>query len=192
MRLTQAFRALRGQDPWRWHFYGFVEKYRAEDLERYGVLGQDGTACRDECGHLATVTFAGHNLLVNNGGARMLDLLIGAGGTVYGNTQSRVGVGDSATAATATDTALNAATNRYFKKPDATFPSRAAQILTWQSTYSTAVANFAWQEWGIDDAGVGTGDGTTPAGNLLNHKVISLGTKSSAAQWIFTVTGTVA
>ena len=57
---------------------------------------------------------------------------------------------------------------------DATFPSRASQTVTWQSSHTSGLSNFAWQEWGIDN---GTANSTTVVTPLLNHKVESLGTK---------------
>ena len=62
---------------------------------------------------------------------------------------------------------------------------------TFVATFGTTVGNFHWQEWGIDG---GTADGTavTSEGNttpgLVNHKIADLGTKTSAASWVFTVT----
>lgn len=131
------------------------------------------------------------NLLTTVGIARLGDLLIGAGGQAFNNANSRLGVGTSATAATIADTDLNGVvtTNRYWMTMDATFPSRAASVITWKATYGTAVANFAWAEWGID-AGTAAGTGAVTA-PLLNHKVTSLGTKASGATWVFTVTVTI-
>lgn len=119
------------------------------------------------------------NLLCNAGIQRMLDLLIAAGGQALDATHSRMGVGDSTTAATAADTDLGAAagsSHRQFVTMNATFPSRASQTNTWQADFTSGLANFAWQEWGID---AGTANGTTVTAPLLNHKVESLGTKAT-------------
>lgn len=128
------------------------------------------------------------NLLVNQGIQRTEDLLIAVVVQGYDNTHARIGTGNSATAAVATDTDLNAAAgsgNRQFQVMDATFPSRASQTLSFKATFTTGVGNYAWQEWMIDN---GTANGTTVTANALNHKVTSLGTKTSAAAWAFTVT----
>lgn len=128
------------------------------------------------------------NLLVNQGIQRFEDLLIAVAVQGYDNTHCRLGVGNSATAAGATDTDLTAAAgsgNRQFVVMDATFPSRASQTLSFKATHTTGLSNFAWQEWMIDN---GTANGTTVTANALNHKVTSLGTKTSAASWAFTVT----
>jgi hypothetical protein len=128
------------------------------------------------------------NLLLNAGITRMLNLLIGAGGTAFNNTNSRIGVGDSTTAAAATQTDLQAATNKYYMTMDATFPSVSGQTVTFKSTFGSAVANFAWQEWGIDN---GTTANTTGVAPMLNRRVTSMGTKASGATWVLTVTITV-
>lgn len=112
------------------------------------------------------------NLLVNNGIQIMEDALIGVGITAFSNANARIGVGDSTTAAAATQTDLQAATNKLRKAMDATFPSRAAQTLSFKSSFTAAEANFAWQEWGVFNAASG-------ATSMLNRKVESLGTKTT-------------
>lgn len=122
------------------------------------------------------------NILVNVGIQLLLDLLIGAGGTVYSNANARIGVGDSSTAAAAAQTDLQAATNKVRVAMDSTFPSRASQTLTFKATFGSGVANFAWQEWAIFNAASGS--------TMLNRKVESLGTKSGGS-WVLTCTITV-
>jgi hypothetical protein len=112
------------------------------------------------------------NLLVNNGIQIMLDALIGTGITAFSNANARIGVGDSSTAAAATQTDLQAATNKLRKAMDATFPSRANQTMSWKSSFTSGEANFAWAEWGIFNAASG-------ATSMLNRKVEALGTKST-------------
>jgi hypothetical protein len=112
------------------------------------------------------------NLLVTVGIQLLEDLLIGAGGTVYSNANARIGVGDSATAAAIGQIDLQAATNKIRVVMDATFPSRAGTTLSWKSSFTGAVANWAWQEWGIFN-------GNTANVGMLNRKVESLGTKAS-------------
>jgi hypothetical protein len=116
------------------------------------------------------------NLLLNAGIALLEDLLIGAGGTTYVNANARLGTGDSVTAAVASQTGLQAATNKLMQACDATFPSRAGQTLTFKTTFLTGAANWHWQEWVIDN-------GAT----ALNRKVEDLGTKVSGT-WALTVT----
>ena len=109
-------------------------------------------------------------------------LTVGAGGTTFNNANAYIGVGDSTTAFAATQTDLVAATNKLRKAMDATYPQVAANVMTFRSTFATGDANWAWQEWGVFNA--------ASAGTMLNRKVESLGTKTSAQTWQLTVTVT--
>lgn len=112
------------------------------------------------------------NLLVNNGIQLLLDAVIGTGITAFSNANARIGVGDSSTAAAASQTDLQAATNKLRKAMDATFPSRVAQTMSWKSSFTSGEANWAWNEWAIFNAASG-------ATSMLNRKVESLGTKTT-------------
>lgn len=158
--------APRKRDGWHFDVASWVEKWDDPDAWRRG-----------ESGLLSPPTPG--NLALNAGLALNLDLLIGAGGTAYNNTNARIGVGNSSTAAAATQTDLQDATAEW-KAMDATFPSRTNQTLTFRSTFTEAEANFAWNEWGIGNAAGG--------GTLLNRKVTSFGTKTVGAIWQLTVT----
>lgn len=74
--------------------------------------------------------------------------------------------------------------NSTMKAMDATYPTRATNINTFRATFSTAEANFAWNEWGITNT-TSTADANE---SLLNRKVEdpSLGTKTSAQSWQIT------
>ena len=105
--------------------------------------------------------------------------LVGEAFTAFNNANARIGVGDSSTAFAAGQTDLQAPANKLRKAMDAAYPSRAANVLTFRATFGTAEANFAWNEWGVFNAGA--------AGQMLNRKVESLGTKTSAQTWQLTV-----
>lgn len=105
---------------------------------------------------------------------------IGESVTAFTNANSYIGVGDSTTAFAATQTDLQAATNKTRKAMDATYPTRSANAITFRATFATGDANFAWQEWGVFNANA--------AGTMLNRKVESLGTKTSSSTWQLTVT----
>lgn len=109
--------------------------------------------------------------------------IIGETVTEFSNANAHLGVGDSTTAFAATQTDLQAATNKFRKAMEATYPTRATNVLTFRSLFSTAQANFAWEEWGTFNA--------SSAGTMLNRKVESLGTKTSAQSWQLTVDLTV-
>lgn len=68
------------------------------------------------------------------------------------------------------------------KAMDATYPSGASNVITFRSTFATTDANWAWQEWGVFN------NATNGSGTMLVRKVESLGTKTSAQTWQFTVT----
>lgn len=142
-----------------------------------------GVAPPDEC----EVIYG--NLLVNEGIARMLDLLIVAGGTGFNNANAYIGVGDTSTAAAATDTELLAtqnAANRFYKGMVATWPQRTSQTVDWKSDFTTTEANFAWNEWTVAaGATTSSGSGFLVGTTNLNRKVQSLGTKASGT-WTMT------
>jgi hypothetical protein len=129
------------------------------------------------------------NLLVIGGVSLLWQLAIGnraAGALEYlNNANARIGVGTSSTAEADTNTSL---TGSVFKAMDATYPLHTdstgtvgSKTITFRSTFASADANQAWNEWGIDN-------GT----RLLNRKVASNGTKASGQTWQFTVTVAIA
>lgn len=118
------------------------------------------------------------NLLLNEGIQELWDLAIAAGGTTaYNNANAEIGVGDSTTAAAATQTDLQAASNKLFKAMVATYPQRTNQTVAFRSDFTSGEANYAWEEWGIRN-------GNTRNKNL-NRKVENLGTKATGT-WTLT------
>lgn len=121
--------------------------------------------------------------LTNAGRDLIAAMLIGEATTDYTNANARLGVGDSTAVFAATQTDLQAATNKLRKGMEATYPSRATNVLTLRSLFATSEANFAWAEWGVfNDAAAGT---------MLCRKVEALGTKASTQSWQLTATITV-
>lgn len=104
--------------------------------------------------------------------------------TLYNAANAYIGAGDSSTAFAATQTDLQAATNKLRKGMDATYPTQAGNVLTFRATFGTAEANYAWNEWGVFNAASG--------GTMLNRKAEALGTKTSAQAWQITATVTLA
>ncbi len=103
--------------------------------------------------------------------------------TPLDNTNAYIGVGDSATAFNATQTDLQAATNKLRDGMEASYPITTTNVLDFRSLFTTGQANFAWAEWGTFNAAA--------AGTMLSRKVEALGTKTSAQSWQITVTLTV-
>lgn len=125
------------------------------------------------------------NILVNTGLTDIGNGLTSSGlATPYTNANANIGVGDSSTAAAVGQTDLQAATNKLRKVMDATYPTVSNGVYTFRSTFATSDANFAWQEWAVFNAAA--------AGRMLNRAVSSLGTKTSAQSWQFTITITIA
>jgi hypothetical protein len=143
----------------------------------------------------------GKDNLLLRGGADLLWLGLKAGltattgakNTYLNNAEAVIFVGNSNTAAANTQVDLQASSSRRFAKGmEATYPthttgdgSTAALNIAFRSVFSTAQANFAWEEWGVGNSTKST---APYPGRLLNRKVQSLGTKSTAATWTFTVT----
>lgn len=153
----------------RWKPQWRIEKYNGEESNPDNLY--------------ETQDFDG-NLLLNEGITQLLNLLVGAAGTNYSNANARIGVGDSATAATPTQTGLIAASNRFWRPMDATFPQVSGQIVSFRSTFGSAEANFAWNEFTI----VNTADDT---GQNLCRRVQAMGVKASGTTWVVTVSITI-
>lgn len=126
----------------------------------------------------------GQNLLLNAGINTMLTQLAGGAGTTYSNANARIGVGDSTTAAAASQTALQAASNKLLVAMDASFPTYgSSQQIVFRSSFTSGQANYAWQEFVVDNGGT--------ALVALNRLVSAQGTKTSGQTWQVTVTITV-
>lgn len=115
--------------------------------------------------------------LTNVGRNHIASGLIGGAVTDFTNANSYIGVGDSTNVFSATGTDLVAITNVLRKGMDPSYPvCVSGNILLFQSTFATSEANFAWQEWGVFN--------NSTTGVMLNRKVESLGTKTSAQSWV--------
>jgi hypothetical protein len=121
--------------------------------------------------------------LVNAARDQLCGLLLGEALTAWNNANAYLGVGDSTTAFANTQTDLQAATNKVRVAMMATYPSRSANALTFQSSFGSAVGNFAWQEVACFNAAAGA--------VMLFRFVQSLGTKASGSTWQLTVTETI-
>lgn len=131
------------------------------------------------------------NLLTYGGASVLWERVIGnTGVTSYANANAYLGVGDSTTAAAATQTDLVASTNKIYTAMDATYPlhtdgtSSGNASIQFRCTVGTGAGNYAWQEWGVFNA--------SSSGRMLQRKVESLGTKTSASTWQLLVTLTLA
>ena len=120
--------------------------------------------------------------LTNSGRDHIAKMVAGEVATPFDESNAYIAVGDGTTAFNAAQTDL-VGSNKFRKAVDSSYPQRTNNVITYRATYSTAQANFDWEEWGVaNDASVGV---------LLNRKVESLGTKNSNQTWQFTVELTV-
>jgi hypothetical protein len=119
------------------------------------------------------LTIAGRNFI--------RDAVFGNGSPVlFNNANARIAVGNGTTAFSSAQTDLVGAST-FRKGMDSGYPefSQGPNIARLRATYGTGEANFDWQEWLVANAGSG--------GVALNRKVESLGLKTSAQTWEFTV-----
>jgi hypothetical protein len=136
------------------------------------------------------------NELTNAGLTAITGLLLGLGGQAFtGTTQAAIGVGNSSTAFSLTDTAL---LGTAFYQVVAGAPSRTLGAMTASATFASGDANFAWNEWCWVTATSAITSGATlasiSAGTevMWNRKVASLGTKVAGAVWTLSSTVTLA
>jgi len=121
--------------------------------------------------------------LTNAGRDDIAKALMADSFTAFNNANARLGVGDSNAAFAAGQTDLQAASNKLRKAMEASYPQRAANVLTFRSLFGTSEANFAWEEWGVFNAGSG--------GTMVSRKVEALGTKANTQSWQLTTDLTV-
>ena len=141
-----------------------VEKYRSqEDFEagkRYEKVERRG------------------NILTDLGGNRVISLFAGAGGTAFDAANGKIAVGDSSTAASVGQTALQG-TNTLAHALDGGYPTISGRTLTARASFAAGEANFEWREWGLMIGSM-----------LVNRKTGTFGIKLSGAIWVATATVT--
>jgi hypothetical protein len=145
------------------HIQGLPLKYLLENFELLGALRIP------------------KNLLLNEGINLLWTLACGGAGTPWNNANAYIGVGDSTTTAVATQTGLQASTNKYYNPVDSGYPTYgSSQYATWRSTFGSSLANFAWNEITACNSG-------SDAGANLDRLVQSMGTKASGTSWVATL-----
>jgi len=156
---------MRNQEQANWYcqyklskYHENIEKYRGREEEfhqfftPYEVIEGEG------------------NCLLNTGIDEMWDLVTGGSANHFDNTNAQIGVGDSDIAASATQTDLQAATNKTYKGMESGNPTSTTQKATFKASFGSSDANYAWNEWVVKHS---------TSAKCLNRKVESLGTKSS-------------
>lgn len=156
----------------RHHFVAYEGDIELQVDERTGLLAPANPVL-----YATPIT---RNLIVDGGKTAYLDQLAQITSTGF----NKVGVGTDSTAAAGGQIKLNpsVAGSVLIQACDATFPSRASNVLTLKSTFGTGVANFTWNEAGNFD---GTVNGTS---RMFNRVIIGPFAKTSAASIAYTNT----
>jgi hypothetical protein len=149
----------------RWLCRFRLSKYR-EDIEKYREKEAEFHRLFRPCEVIA----GEGNLLLNSGIDEMWDLIVGDSANHFNNASAQIGVGDSNTAANASQTDLQAGTNKTYKGMETGYPTSTSQKVTFKASFGDSEANYAWNEWVVKQSA---------SGKCLNRKVESLGTKAS-------------
>lgn len=175
------------QDIVTWRTHWRIDKYTGHFTSEAEALAARAVPYESVEGDGNLAMYGGLSVLwqalIGNGTTSAGQLL-----TYFNNAQAAIGVGDSATAEAATQTDLQAATNKLRKAMDATYPqhtdgtSSGAASITFKSTFGSTDANWAWAEWAVFNSA------TAATGRMLNRKVAANGTKGAGATWVATVT----
>lgn len=150
---------------------------KIERLSKRGI-STDGISLLYPSRLLDTQRFSG-NVALNEGLQQIIDIIGGISSpTLWNNANARVGVGNSNTAANATQTGLLGGSTA-FVAMDGGYPQRSGQVASWRGTFGSGIAEFAWEEFTVDNGAVGNIN--------LNRYVTSKGTKGSGETWVLTV-----
>ncbi len=190
-RILKVADAITGSHQARWRVVQRVDKYDGDWTAEQIAAGEARDSYRGS-------VYSRGNLLMYGGASLLIECLIGNGTstanqtlTFMSNARAALGVGDSTTAAAATQTDLQAASNKVRVAMDSTYPthtdgtSSGAASFSLRSTFDTATANHRWREWGSFNTA------TAATGRMLNRKVEDLdggSAKTSAQTWQLTVT----
>lgn len=159
------------KEAFHWKCVWTLEKQREGESTPYETINGEG------------------NLLMYGGASALWDGITGRSVTQFNNANAYIGVGDSSTAEAATQTDLQASSNKHREAMDTSYPSftdgttSTSATITFKSTFETGDANFDWNEFGIFNA--------STSGRMLNRKVFSFGTKTSSDSWILTIALTI-
>lgn len=150
---------------------GEVEKLSRSGLALEEILGLYPELFVD------STRFSG-NVALNEGLQQLVDVICGLSSpTLWDSGNARVGIGNDNTPADPADTGLIGTTA--FAGMDGGHPQRAAQTASWKATFGDGVAEFAWEEYTVDNGAAGDVN--------LNRYVTSKGTKGSGETWVMTV-----
>lgn len=122
------------------------------------------------------------NMALNEGLNIAAALICGDAQTPYDSDNAYIGVGDSTTEAAASQTGLQAASNKAYAGMESGYPTfGTSQQIVWKASFGNGEAEFAWNEFTVENADLGSG---AP----LLRKVEAKGTKTSGEIWDMTIT----
>ncbi len=151
-----------------------LERFKYKTVWRFRKYHDDSSFERGVC--FSDCTLDG-NILLNEGINLMLTLLTGGAGTAFNNANAYIGVGDSTASESASQTGLQAASNKTYKAMASSYPAISGQTVTFRAVFGSSDANYAWNEFSVAN---GSNDSTA---TNLNRKVSSQGTKASGQTW---------
>jgi hypothetical protein len=139
----------------------FIQKIESGERKPYEVIESD-------------------NLWLNGGWTEILKLITGESSAHFDYTNSRIGIGDSSTAASAAQTDLLAATNKTYKGMESNYPtSPSSQQISFRAKFTTSEANYAWAEMVLKNAST----------SVCWDRVVDVwGTKTASEIWYMTLT----
>jgi len=150
----------------------------ADIMERGKTVGLFQIDRFDEKGKLFDHGKPFHNIFVNAGLAEVWNLVTAQGGTAFSNANARLGVGNSNAAPAVGQTDLQGGSTLR-KAMNVGFPNAPVNGLEqWQSDFTAAEANFAWEEFAVFNAAA--------AGTMMNRSISAQGTKTAGQTWRLT------
>lgn len=172
--------AARGTTHW------LVERWDADAVawvrRKTGLVEPDAAVFRRlKVASYRTTEVVG-NVITNGGWTRIMSLLTGGGGQVLDDTHTRIGVGDGDTSEDYANTNL-AGGNKWWE-PVTGVGTLGTRTLTFQASFGSSVANFDWDEFGIDVTSGTASAGNTVGALLFNRRAgIAQGTKANGQVW---------
>lgn len=178
----------------------WIQKYPALYAEAMKLIAQDkqndASEFEDDFENIFTTNGVNTLWTIANAGvgAANSGSSAAAATAAFNTTQSRIGVGDGTTAGAASDTDIQGtvAANKWWVVVSSA-PSITTNQMAFTGSYGTAAANYAWQNFAVDNCGgsnavTGAASGTRSGGTMLDHVASNQGTKASGQTWNPTLT----
>lgn len=106
------------------------------------------------------------------------------------NGNAAIGVGNSTTTFSVSDTDLKASTygtNKDKRGMESGYPTLSTNTLIFRSIFGLTDGNFDWNEWGIFNFTAENAPVASSGQYMINRSVEDLGTKANTQSWQFTV-----